>query len=116
MDARNKLPRSDSLKNRREIDHLFSNGRRLSTPGHACVWTEADQFGYAVFVSRHHGSAVERNRIKRRFREVIRQVKALLDRPIKVGFIPSQQSTKSSFEQVYGEIQSTFKQINRNLS
>jgi ribonuclease P protein component len=114
--VRNKLPRKDCLKSRNEIDQLFSTGQRFSGPGHTCVWSEADRFSYAVFVSRRHGPAVVRNRIKRRYREVIRQVRALVDRPVKVGFIPNYYSAKSSFQQVYGEIQRTFEQISRSQS
>lgn len=113
--AKNKLPRKVCLKSRSEIDQLFATGRRFSSSGHACVWAEADQFRCAVFVSRRHGSAVVRNQIKRRYREAIRQVRTILDRPVKVGFIPNLNSAKSNFQQVYGEIRSTFEQISRSL-
>ncbi|MCB2230221.1 ribonuclease P protein component [bacterium] len=72
MAARNRLPRSESLKSRVSIDLLFEKGRRLPGDSFTLLWRPAREFRYAVFVSRACGPAHRRNRIKRVVREAIR--------------------------------------------
>ncbi len=114
MVAKNKLPRSYSLKGRSEIEQLFATGRRLSGAGHACIWSEAGRFGYAVFISRNHGNAVRRNRIKRLYREAIRLARPVLKKRVKIGIQPGKTAGKTDFNKVYADIRRTFERINES--
>ena len=65
------------IKKRNEISFILRSGRRSRRKGFAIIYRPSEQVGdrFAVLVSRKHGNAVARNRIKRRFREVFRHGK-----------------------------------------
>jgi ribonuclease P protein component len=67
--------RAQKIKKRSEISRLFNSGRRWECSCFVLIYGRNglgwDRFG--VMVSRKHGNAVERNRVKRVFREVFRQ-------------------------------------------
>lgn len=108
---RSKLPRNLSLKSRVEISRLFKKGNKISGECFTCYWAAADQFRYGLFLSRRHGNAVERNRIKRLFRESIRVRKSLLKSEITIAVVPSLKARKLSLVQIDAEISRIFKRI-----
>ena len=114
--GRNRLPRATSLKSRRDIERLFRDGRRHTCNSLACVWQPSDRFQYGVFVGRALGSAVERNRIKRRLREAIRLCRGGLKEPVRLGILPRQGSAQTGFRQLYAEINQTIEHINDALN
>ncbi|HEX6560145.1 MAG TPA: ribonuclease P protein component [Longimicrobiales bacterium] len=73
--ARDRLPRTRRITSSREIRALFQRGKRSRT-AHLDVFDFASPLAYprvGVVVPKHRRSAVERNRLKRRLREVLRQ-------------------------------------------
>ena len=113
MLVRNKLPRRYCLKSRLEISQLLRTGKKLSGACFYLVWQESDSFRYAILVSRKFGNAVQRNRVKRLFREAIRLNRKLLEKTVKIAVFPAPASDKQSFELLDAEISRLFSAINR---
>ncbi|MEJ2218466.1 MAG: ribonuclease P protein component [Gemmatimonadota bacterium] len=70
-----KLPRARRITRGGEIRSLFRRGKRSRTV-HLDVFDSASPFSYArvgLVVPRHGRTAVERNRLKRRLREITRR-------------------------------------------
>ncbi|MEA1979528.1 MAG: ribonuclease P protein component [candidate division Zixibacteria bacterium] len=108
----NKLPRIYSLKSRIEIDHLFDKGRRIFTDYFILIWEETSQFKFGVFVSGKIKKAVERNRIKRIFREAIRQNREKLDKNYRIGILPKKTDKIVRFDVINAEISRIFSKLN----
>ena len=67
------FPRARRLRRSREIRTVFRSGRRQRCgPIDLFVGTDPDRCRAAIIVPRHGHSAVARNRLKRRLREIVR--------------------------------------------
>lgn len=77
------------------------------------LWEPAPAFRFIVLVGKRHGSAVDRNRIKRLFREAVRLNLGRLDRKIALGLIPAAGGRAPNFETVNAEIGRTFDILSR---
>ncbi len=60
------------LKKEKEFDFVFKNGNRLFSRSLTMVYAEKNQTKVGFAVSKKHGSAVKRNRVKRLLRESFR--------------------------------------------
>jgi len=109
--VRNKLPRRESLKRHRDIQKLLRHGKRVSAQGFRLFWEPAETFAYALIVSRKHGNAVHRNRIKRLFRETIRLNKKLLSHPVRILVLPSLDIGEVVAIDIDAEISRIFKKL-----
>jgi ribonuclease P protein component len=70
-----RLPRSRRITSSKEIRALITKGKRSKT-AHLDVFDSASLFSYprvGVVVPKHRRTAVERNKLKRRIREVLRK-------------------------------------------
>ena len=113
MLARNKLPRGNSLKSQVDIDALLhKTGHKLSGDCFLLFWEKSDEFKLAVLVSSKHGSAATRNRIKRLFREAVRNNRDRLSTPLKIAVLPGKKSDLFTYENVNAEISRIFERIN----
>ncbi|PWB69935.1 ribonuclease P protein component [candidate division GN15 bacterium] len=92
--AKNKLPRSLTLKSRVEISRLIKTGRRIHGPLCTLVWEPADSFAYGIFISGKIGPAHDRNRIKRHVREAVRLSRRELT--LKAAFLPKADAVTAS--------------------
>ncbi|MEW5994594.1 MAG: ribonuclease P protein component [Candidatus Zixiibacteriota bacterium] len=112
MPARNSFPRSLSLNRQADIRRLFDRGRRLSGKYCSLIWEvgEASQFG--IFLSRAHGKAARRNRIRRLYREAVRLNQHLLTRPVRVVVLPHVSSEQPDFSAIHDDIRQQFQRIN----
>ncbi|MEA2030264.1 MAG: ribonuclease P protein component [candidate division Zixibacteria bacterium] len=111
MVVRNKLPRRESLKRRSDIQKLLQHGKVVSANGFRLFWEPGETFAYALIVSRKHGNAVCRNRIKRLFREAIRLNKKLLVKPIRILVLPSFNVEEAGSAVMNAEISRIFKKL-----
>jgi len=111
--GKSKLPRSASLKRRVEIDSLFDEGRRFPTDFFTLIWQPAEQFSYGVFVPRTIGSASQRNRIKRRFREALRLSRRELAVSGHVALLPRAADDEPDLELLIEHVSRIFREISR---
>lgn len=84
------FPKANRLLRKREFDHVFA--KRCSTgAGPLVVYAEKNELGLprlGLVVSRKHGSAVARNRWKRRLREAFRLEKQNLPQDVDLVVLP----------------------------
>lgn len=97
------------LTQREEVQRVFSKGRKFISPSFV-IFSLEDEFPdllYAIHTRKKLGSAVERNRIKRIYREALRRQKVLL-RGHKLVVIPRIGSSLLTLEQVADQIKAFF--------
>ena len=109
--VRNKLPRTSCLKTNADIERLLKSGKKFSGDCFLLFWGLADSFKYGTLVSKKLGSAVERNRIKRLFREAVRLNKHMLTNKVHIAVLP-RQKTEFRFDGINAEINRIFELIN----
>lgn len=111
MPESGKLPRSCSLKSRSEISEILKNGRRLPGNCFAVVWQPSDRFKFAVLLSRRHGPAIRRNRIKRLFREAIRLSRTRLTRSVKMVVFPEVTDEEPELNRIRTDVCRVFQEL-----
>ncbi|MBD3315860.1 MAG: ribonuclease P protein component [Chitinivibrionales bacterium] len=69
------LPRARRIRGRKEIADILRSGKRWRCAEFMVIYrrSEAPYSRFAVLVSKRHGNAVVRNKIKRTYREVFRR-------------------------------------------
>lgn len=108
MPRTNSLSRALTLKSRVEIGRLLDRGRRETGRDFTLVWESSERFEYGVFVKGKAGNAVERNRLKRLYREAIRLNRATLKHQIRVIIFHRSQADKPGFDSINAEISRIF--------
>ena len=110
--ARNRLPRTLTLKRRADISSLLKEGRRLHGSICTLVWEPAESFKYGIFLSGKSGPAHDRNRVKRYFREAVRLSRGEL--AVYAAFLPRSRAMESSCELVKSDVNRLFDQIRQH--
>lgn len=83
----------------REFDLLYKEGRRWHTPAFVVIVSDAPTIKWAVVASKKVGSAVVRNRAKRRLRALFRSCASTL-KPAAYLLIAREQIEDVSFERM----------------
>lgn len=97
--SRKTLTRQERLRKQDDFNHVLENGKRFSGRSLIVIWIsnalEYPRLG--VIVSRKHGNAVQRNRIKRRFRAIFRNNRFRISAPVDLVMIPKIPSAESRY-------------------
>ncbi|GAB4163002.1 MAG: ribonuclease P protein component [Planctomycetota bacterium] len=110
------LPRSARLLSTREFRRVYAKGRRARSRSLIAVGLPAIRAGSArlgLSVSKDHGRAVRRNKIKRLLREAFRLERAMLPEDLDLVLIPRVQDSKLRLELLRKEIRSLAAQVRR---
>jgi ribonuclease P protein component len=100
-----------------DFDRVYKQGQRQFS-SHMTVFylrraSGAARVGFTV--GRVLGGAVDRNRIKRRLREVVRRHRSLLTTPVDVVINPKKSVLNMEFPELVEEMRRAFEQIARKL-
>jgi ribonuclease P protein component len=100
------LARGERIRKSREFAFLYKHGGRWRGRAFTLVFHPGERAvsRLAVVASRKVGGAVDRNRVKRRAREVFRRNKGLLDRPWDLIYLARPESAS----QAWGEFAAEF--------
>jgi len=109
----NKLPRSLSLKSSADISRLFKAGQRVSGQYFTLIWEKSDRFQYGVFVKKEHGNSVKRNRLKRLYREAIRENLKTLETDLRIAIVPRTKPDQPGLKEINAEISRIFAKLSQ---
>lgn len=76
------------IKKNNQFQKLFNRGKRVFSPCITILYYPSDSLSMGVAVSKKHGKATKRNRIKRLSREAFRQTCDILEKPYDVIILP----------------------------
>ncbi|MCH8221991.1 MAG: ribonuclease P protein component [Chloroflexi bacterium] len=103
------VSRDQRLRKRADFDHVRSHGKRVSDRLFVLIVapSEPDQTRWGLAVSRRVGNAVVRNRVKRKIRESIRDIRCINGQDVIVSARPAaadagSESVRSSLRQLAG--------------
>jgi ribonuclease P protein component len=112
------FPRTARLLKHADFERVYKQGRRhFST--HMTVFYLRQTEGMArtgFTVGRVLGGAVQRNRIKRRMRDAVRQRRAILTGPVDVVINPKKSVLKVEFSILIEEVSRAFEVIARKMA
>ena len=89
----------------------MKNGRRFPGNFFTLVWEPAEDFKFGVFISKQAGNAVERNHLKRLFREAVRLNRGRLKVTGKIAVLPGKQANKKDFEEINADAGRVFEKL-----
>ena len=112
------FPRAMRLLKHADFERVYKQGRRHFS-SHMTVFYQRQEKGRArvgFTVGRVLGGAVERNRIKRRLREVVRLRHTMLTAPVDVVINPKKSVLGAEFDTLLQEIDRAFGVIARKIT
>jgi ribonuclease P protein component len=100
------------IKKSSEIRTILQKGRHVSHPLFKIAYlpNASPQTRWAVLIGKRYGGAVERNRIKRQFREILRHVAPKLHAGFDLLMIPKRAESGAPFSLLKEKVQSCFRQ------
>jgi ribonuclease P protein component len=114
-----KFPRSQRLLRHADFERVYKQGRRHFGPHMTVFYLHRAQLGglrVGFTVGRVLGGAVERNRIKRRLREAVRQRTTKPQCAVDVVINPKKSLLKMNFESLRAEVGQAFAVIEQKLA
>ena len=113
------FPRTARLLRHADFERVYKQGRRHFA-SHMTVFylRAAERQGLRVgfTVGRGLGGAVERNRMKRRLREAVRQHRHLVSAPADVVINPKKSLLRAEFGEILQEVERAFRTIQQKLA
>lgn len=99
------FPREARLRLKTQYDAVRADGTSLYGPFFrlSCLKTEEEETQLGIIVSKRVGSAVVRNKIKRRFREIYRLTRFHLEPNLWLVLIASPKAASASFQELEKE-------------
>ena len=113
-----RFPRSARLLKHSDFDRVYKQGRRQFSP-HMTVFFLRRPEGSArvgFTVGKVLGGAVDRNRMKRRFREAARLQQSLLKGPVDVVINPKKSALTAEFAVLLEEVRRAFEGIAKKVA
>ena len=104
------MPRASRLTSAADIRRTYSQGRKASSPAvvaHVLLSGEARPARVGVSAARGIGSAVQRNRAKRRIREAVRGLGRSLAPGADVMLVASGKATTAEFQELVDSVGGT---------
>lgn len=99
------------IKKNNEFSKLFKRGKRIFSPSLTLIYIPSGEMYMGIAVSKKHGKAVVRNRIKRLLREVFRKNSHILNRNYSVILMPKT-ADEYSYKTFEKSVVSCFKKVN----
>lgn len=76
------------IKKNTDFKKLFGRGKRVFSPCITLLYFPSDKLSMGIAVSKKHGKAVQRNRIKRLLRAAFTETSNILSKPYDIILIP----------------------------
>ena len=95
------------MRSSREIREVVSAGKRVGSSGATLHFLPSEVNQFAIIVSKAVGSAVDRNRVKRRIRAVLRNLNP--DSTLRAAVRVKPAAAKMSFQELSQDLQELFK-------
>lgn len=99
------------IKKNADFQKLFKRGKRVFSPCLTLLYFPSEKLSMAVAVSKKHGKAVTRNRIKRLARAAFFDTCDMLDKPCSLIILPKIRE-EYSYKEFEKGLRSCFKRIN----
>ncbi|MDE7453411.1 MAG: ribonuclease P protein component [Clostridia bacterium] len=99
------------IKKNSDFQKIFNRGKRVFSPCITLLYFPSKNIGIGIAVSKKHGKAVKRNRIKRLLRAAFANTLSALEKPYNVIIIPkvAEEYSLKNFEK---GLLSCFKKVN----
>ena len=109
-----------SLKNKKDISNIFESGKVKYIDGIGIrIINNEEECNRAVIIHLHgYGNAVQRNKIKRRIREILRQCNICMDKGYDIAVIIKKTEQNTNFNQLKNKVMvllSRFKILNEGI-
>ena len=106
----------ERIRRKKDFLRIYSNGHRYKGRYFVILYlpNNLNYSRMAVVVSRKHGKAVVRNKIKRWARELFRRNKQLLPEPLDLIFIPRQEIHQANWRNLLNQYQQALQIIKTN--
>ena len=76
------------IKKQSDFDNLFKNGKKLYSSSFILFYLKKDSIKIGYSISKKHGKAVKRNRIKRLLRSAFRNIKPMIKENVYIVILP----------------------------
>lgn len=100
------------IKKNADFQKVFKRGKRVFSPNLSLICYPSEKMRMGIAVSKKHGKAVRRNRIKRLLREAFRLTCSELERNYCIIVLPKMQS-EYTFRDFKTSFSSCFKKMNK---
>ena len=109
-----------SLKNKKDISNIFESGKVKYIDGIGIrIINNEEEYNRVVIIPLHgYGNAVQRNKIKRRIREILRQCNIYMDKGYDIAVIMKTTEQNKNFNQLKNKVivlLSRFKILNEGI-